>query len=203
MKMQLLRCGDIHSNPGPADKNKLSISHWILNSLSVRNFEKLGSIEAFNGVVNHDIICLSETFLDSSFSTDDSNLNLKGYNIIRSDHPNDVRRGSVCVYYKDSLALKVLDLCQLPECLVFEVSHERKKCIFALLYRSPSQNSDEFDEFLLEFENLIDSIYNLNPHLIVILGDFNAKTSSWCANDIDSFEGLKLVNLLLHMGYHN
>ena len=78
MKMQLLRCGDIHSNPGPSDKNKLSISHWNLNSLSVRNFEKLGSIEAFNAVVNHDIICLSETFLNSSFSTDDSNLNLKG-----------------------------------------------------------------------------------------------------------------------------
>ena len=98
----------------------------------------------------------------------------------------------MCVYYKDSLALKILDFCQLPECLVFEVSRQRKKCIFALLYRSPSQSSDEFDEFLLEFENLIDPIYILNPHLIVIFGDLNAKTSSWCANGIDSFEGLRI-----------
>ena len=48
----------------------------------------------------HDFICLSETYLDSS--TPDSLLEIDGYNLICADHPDNVKRGGVCIYYKES-----------------------------------------------------------------------------------------------------
>ena len=74
----LLRCGDVESNPGPKDKHCLSICHYNINSIAAHNFAKLSSLEAFNAVHNFDVICISEPYLDSSFSSDDSALALKG-----------------------------------------------------------------------------------------------------------------------------
>ena len=54
-----------------------------------------------------------------------------------------------------------------------------KKCFITSLYRSPSQTSDELETFLTKFEQLIDSIYSLDPYLFIILGDFNARSSAW------------------------
>ena len=34
-------------------------------------------------------MCLSETYLDSNILPDDSNLEIPGYNLVRSDHPSN------------------------------------------------------------------------------------------------------------------
>ena len=81
----LLRYGDIESNPGPKDRQSLSICYYNINSLSAHNFEKLSSLEAFNSVHDFDVICISESFLDSSFSFDDSSLELRGFKLVRAD----------------------------------------------------------------------------------------------------------------------
>ena len=44
---------------------------------------------------NFDIICISETFLDSDNSADDQKPNLEGYVMVRSDHPSNTKRGGV------------------------------------------------------------------------------------------------------------
>ena len=63
------------------------------------------------------------------------------------------------------------------------------------LYRSPSQVIDEFDYFMREFENIIKNINNPgNPNLILIVGDFNAKLSTWKLDDNDTFEGIEIGN---------
>ena len=49
----------------------------------------------------HDFICLSETYLDSTIP--DSLLEIDGYNLVRADHPNNIKKGGVCIYYKGSL----------------------------------------------------------------------------------------------------
>ena len=193
-------CGDIHCNPGPKDRCNLSILYWNLNSISVNSFSKLASLEAYNSIFKYDLICLGETYLDSSFPLDDSNLILNGYNLIRADHPQNVKRGGVCIYYKDSLPLRVLNVCPLSECLLIEVLYEKKKCIVASLYRSPSQNHEEFNSFLLDLEQLIETIYNLDPYLVLVLGDFNARLSSWSIDDLDSFEGRKIDELTSSYG---
>ena len=47
------------------------------------------------------MLCLSETYLDSA--TPKNLLETKSYNLVRSDHLNNVQRGGVCIYYKESL----------------------------------------------------------------------------------------------------
>ena len=103
----LLQHGDIKSNPGP-DKIKLknfSCCHWNVNSLVAHNFSKLCQLEAYNSLYNYDVICISETYLHSSVSHNNENIQLDGYSLIRSDHPSDSKRGGVCLYYKESLGV--------------------------------------------------------------------------------------------------
>ena len=91
----------------------------------------------------YDIICLSETFLDSAIESDDTRLNIEGYNLIRADHPGNKKRRGVCMYYKDYLLIiRRDDLCILQESLVGEMKLGSQNCFFTCLYRSPSQNQD-------------------------------------------------------------
>ena len=49
---------------------------------TANNFAKISLLEAYNAVHDFDIICISETFLDSSYSNNDVRLDLNGYNLI-------------------------------------------------------------------------------------------------------------------------
>ena len=102
--------GDIELNPGPKKlkKNSRSVCHWNLNSLSAHNFSKLTQLKAYISMYKHDFICLSETYLDSS--TPDRLLKIDGYILVRADHPNNIKRGGVCIYYKESLPVRVISL---------------------------------------------------------------------------------------------
>ena len=79
-------------------------------------------IEAFITTSNFDIVCLSETFLDSTIPDDDVNIQMNGYSLQRADHPNNFKRGGVCIYFKESLPLiKRNYLTNLMDCLVTEI----------------------------------------------------------------------------------
>ena len=197
----LLICGDIHPNPGPKDKGNLSICHWNINSIPAHNFIKLSLLQSFNSIHKFDLICISESFLNSSFSCDNSALDLNGYKLVRSDHPQDIRRGGVCIYYKESLPINFLNISNLPECLTCELMYENKKCFIVSLYRSPSQTADEFDFFLKEFENIIENISTpSNPNLVMVIGDFNAKSTTWKTDDHDTPEGVDISTLTSSYG---
>ena len=188
----ILLSGDIELNPGPKRYSNLKVCHYNLNSLPSHSFAKVSSLQAYNAIHKFDIICLSETFLDSSISLSDPALYLDGYKIIRADHPMNIKRGGVCIYYKETLPLNVINISQLQESLVVEILYENKKCYLVTLYRSPSQNENEFDEFLKNFEMLLDDIYNLSPYFVILLGDFNAKLKKWNFDDIDTQEGTRI-----------
>ena len=74
----------------------------------------------------------------------------------------------------------------------FLVSITNKICRFIHIYRSPSQKQDKFQEFKSNLEINLDVLSANNPFLIVIIGDFNAKSSNWYLNDVTRFEGLKI-----------
>ena len=135
-------------------------------------------MQAYSAVRKYDIICLPEAYLNSSIPYDDENLEIPGYNLIRADHPSENKRGGVCIYYKNTLPLKVLDIHILQECINFEIKIGNKLCNFIVLYRSPSQSQDTFESFIDNLELNIDAIAAKNPYLIGILGDFNAKLST-------------------------
>ena len=44
------------------------------------------------------------------FSFDNESLEISGYYLIQSDHPSNKKHGGICIYYKNSLPLKVNDV---------------------------------------------------------------------------------------------
>ena len=94
----LLQChGDIEVNPRPQKlkPKSLFVCHWNLNSLPAHNLSKLTQAKTYISMYKHDFICLPETYLDSTIS--DSLLEINGYNLVRADHPNNIKRGGVCI----------------------------------------------------------------------------------------------------------
>ena len=200
----LIRCGDIESNPGPRNTmyQSLSICHWNLNGIAAHNYIKLSMLEAYNSVYNHDVICLSETFLDSIHPKDHQSLKLQGYEMIRADHPNNIKHGGVSIYYKEHLPLKVrYDISPLKECLVTEIKVNRQKCFVTCLYRSPSQSIDEFGTFCNGLEITLANLNLEPPFCSVVIGDFNAKCNNWCSDDISDHYGLEMDSLSTCNGF--
>ena len=194
--------GDIEENPGPQSEpcNSLSICHWNLNSIPAHNFIKLSLLRAYISINKFDIICLSETYLDSSISSNDGNLEVPRYILVRADNSNNTKRGGVCIYYLNSLPLKVLDIKFLNECINFEINIGQKMRNFLCLYKSPSQTRDTFETFADNLELTLDTLTNNNPFLIAAIGDFNAKTTNWYKNDTTSYEGLKIDAITSQFG---
>ena len=60
------------------------------------------------------------------------------------DHPLNNETGGVCMYYKESLVVKVINISYLQECLLFEVMIDNIRGYIAFIYRSPSQNISHF-----------------------------------------------------------
>ena len=58
------------------------------------------------------------------------------------------------------------------------------------MYRSPSQSSIEFESFLSGFEDMLSSVLFSKSQFTVILGDFNARSSSWWSSDITNPNGI-------------
>ena len=101
----LITSGDIETNPGPKKQSCLKFFHWNLNRLAAHDFIKLPLIEAYIATSNFDLLCVSETFLDSSISNDDNRINIAGYSLLRADHRSNTKKGGVCIYYKNFLPL--------------------------------------------------------------------------------------------------
>ena len=120
----------------------------------------------------------------------EENLKIPGYIMYRVDHPSDIKRGRVYIYYKTMLPLKVLSTIFFQECINFEVSIGNKKCRFIHLYRTPSQSHDEFHVFLTNLEIDLDDSFNSNPFLTAVIGQ----------RVIDQpLKGVKLISFLLSL----
>ena len=101
----------------------------------IRDFEKVILLEAYKAVNKFDIICLSESFVDSSILTENNNLKNNGYKMVRADDPNNVKKGGMCAYVRDSLPVRNLSN---SYCLTLEVNISSKKGYVITLHRSPS-----------------------------------------------------------------
>ena len=198
----VLLSGDVEINPGPKrnPRAKLSICHWNLNSISAHNYVKLSLLSAYLSFHNFDIICLSETYLNSSNSPDDETLEISGYNLVRSDHPLNSKRGGVCIYYKNYLPLRIISVNYLSECINFEIMIGNKICNFITLYRSPSPNQDDFQAFIDNLEMNLETLAQIYSFLMVVLRDFNAKSKHRCSQDSTNFERITIESVTFQFG---
>ena len=99
------------------------------------------------------------------------------------------KRGGISIYFKEHLAVRSISPLNLSECLVLEINIQNKKGFVISLYPSPNQSKDEFDQFLLNFEQLVSDRMSQNPHVILVTGEFNVRLSSWWKNDLTTSEG--------------
>ena len=122
---------------------------------------------------------------------------IEGYNLIRSHHPGNVKRGGVCIYYKESLAVRIVNIASLTECLVCEAAIQNKKGYVAVVYRSHSQSTSEFESFLSGLEDLLNNTLCSKFQFTVIFGDLNARSPAWWSEDITTLHGTQIDKLTL------
>ena len=115
-------------------------------------FTKVSLLLAYIFVHKFDIICFSETYLNSEIPSDNENLEIPGYNLVREDHPSNSKRVGVCICYKSSLPFRVINVRYLQESISFELRIAAKCCKYSCQYRSPSQTQGEFETFLKNFK---------------------------------------------------
>ena len=156
-----------------------------------------GVIEALQSVENFDILGISETFLNAN--TDPEDLEIHGFakNPIRADCPSAINhpKGGVCLFFRENLPIKHrADLQLLDETIVCEIKLDRnKKMFFVLSYRSPSQDSAASRQYFKMMEKILAKIKLENPAIIVLTGDFNARSPVLWSGDPDENPAGKLL----------
>ena len=64
---------------------------------------------------------LSETYINNSYHTDDDQLALPGYDLIRADNPSHTKSEVIYNYYRETLPVKVINVNTLSKCLIFDL----------------------------------------------------------------------------------
>ena len=94
-------------------------------------------------------------------SQKETSIQFNGYNLIRADHPSNTKRSGVCIFYKETLVVCIVNSLNFNECIVCEASIQNSKGYIGVIYRSPSQNTIEFENFS-NFEKLLNYITSNN-----------------------------------------
>ena len=68
-----------------------------------------------------------------------------------------------------------------------------KLCSFTS-YRSPSQNTHEFERFLRNLGLNLEHVSSKNPHLTAVLGDFDKKSQNSYNSDKTTLQGTTIEN---------
>ena len=79
-----------------------------------------------------------------------SSLFYQGYNLLRADHPSNSKPGGVCIFYKETLGVRIVKSLSFNECIICEVSIQNSKGYVGAVYRSPSRNIYEFENFFVK-----------------------------------------------------
>ena len=145
------------------------------------------------------VICLSETYLDSTTPTHDDKLQIPGYTYV---HPCNTKPSRVCIYYRSYLLLRVINIDYLHECLSFELQIWDKICNFVALYRSSSQFQDDFETFADNLKMTLEILAQNNPFLITAIGNINTKSTYWYNKDKTTFKGNTIDNITSQLGFH-
>ena len=127
-----------------------------------------------------------------------------GYSVMQADHPSNTKRGRACLYYKEHWpVVRRDDISNLKECLVTEITEKNKRCFLTCLYRSPSQNREQFRSSCDSLDILMNNINSLNELLIVsiIAEDLYGKSSKWYCFDTSDNIGKELKTIASGAGY--
>lgn len=142
----------------------LRIAHLNIRSLTAN----LASLKDYISNNPYDLICLSETWLNSTILN--TALEIDGYKLFRRDRYNQ-RGGGICVFVKSNLSVTVLNnfIPQLTEQLWLTIKINDISYAIGTFYRPPKQN---MDDFINEFEECLGEIVPQYNN-VICCGDFN------------------------------
>ena len=60
----------------------------------------------------------------------DNSLQIEGYNLVRADHTNEAKRVGVCIYHRESLPVRVINIPYLKEAVFLELAPNNKKYLY-------------------------------------------------------------------------
>ena len=98
--------------------------------------------------------------------------------------------------------MRTNNLTNIKDCLVTYINVNSEKCFFTCLFKLPSQNHNELEHCCTNFDLLVSKINNLHPNCSIVLGDFNAKCSKWCACDKNNTVVIELDNIIMTSDYN-
>ena len=197
----LLRCGDVHPNPGPTFVNKsITVCHANVQSLYLKSETyKRRKIDEIEQVLikdlHYDIICLSETWLNDQIK--DILVDIEGYKIHRKDR-SDHRACGAGMYITQAIPNRRAYELEFPntDLLWVELHLNHKKILVGACYRPPGQSQDEVAQFMSDFEDSIDLAFQQKPESIFLLGDINDTCNIWDSDHSNSELGLKLYDFI-------
>ena len=199
ISLLLIISGSVHPNPGPVVGGQpnacLTMCHVNMRSLQPHDrslkLDEMYSLLCIDK--NFDVICVSETWLDNTISDDD--ITLPEYQVFRRDRNR--HGGGVAIYAHNSLPIKYLDDFNMDgiELTCVEIKLNSKSILLACCYRPPGTRANA-DEFLENFQTVINLMFTYEPESIFILGDFNDRCIFWEDNHPNSELGVKFRDLL-------
>ena len=71
-----------------------------------------------------------------------------------------------------------------------------------VVYRSLNQDQSDFNNFTINFELLFSKLHAEDPYCVIIMGDFNCRSTQWWENDSENIEGTLFEQTAADIGLH-
>ena len=126
-------------------------------------------------MVQHDlhIAAIGESALSKDIPNSD--IQIPGYSIIRSDLKDSDTHGGVLIYHKNNMAvINRIDLPTPQYTLILEININRNKIFLIHSYRKAGQTPAQAKSYANTFDELLEKVGDLNSYVTVVTGDFNA-----------------------------
>ena len=138
---------------------------------------------------------LSESFLNKADNRNHFTLN--GYKLLCIDHPNNVKRRGVCIYYKETFGFKLVSIPYLSDCGLAEVTAGLKQCIHGVFCICPSEHANLRDSFVTFFCAL-----KYSKSQGIRRNTEDGRNTKWWGNDITNItEGTQFETLTTIYGF--
>lgn len=131
---------------------------------------------------------MSSVYLTHTFILIPNMITTISYILVLQTTNSSNKRGRVCNYQINVLALRILYVQYLQESICFKPNIGDQTCNLVSLCRSSSQGKDKFENSKTLELNLGNLVLK-NPFLVVAIGDFNAKSKNWFCQDKTSIKG--------------
>ena len=189
-----------HSNASTSSSSYLVCDNkFPLPTLLVANvrsvINKVDELESVAYVNNADVICITESWLNTSIL--DSMISLSNFVQFRKDRVHSCG-GGVCIYINEKIYCRRLERFEDPAIEFLWILLRPKRLprsvsalLVAVIYHTTSSGANENTELYNHIQQNVDTFLSLHPDgLVFVTGDFNPISTSFDENRLKRLAGL-------------